>query len=126
MLCKCVEPTTRKNTQNIDFNRKLVCSFKKIVLRIFYIEYLSTFGGDFAPIVPNAAVLSHCKTMFFSQFNAQPHYLSLVSADNLNIRQSLQRGILASLAVSSWDMKFAAKIVCEIISKCAVGRIFYL
>ncbi len=28
-----------------------VCSFKKIVLRIFYIEYFSTFGGDFAPIV---------------------------------------------------------------------------
>ena len=31
--------------------RNGVYSFRKIVLRIFYIEYFSTFAGDFAPIV---------------------------------------------------------------------------
>ena len=31
--------------------RDWVCSFRKTVLRKFYIEYFSTFGGDFAPIV---------------------------------------------------------------------------
>jgi hypothetical protein len=50
-LLKRVELVTHKNTQHIVFNKKWGCGFKKIVLRIFYIEYLSIFGGDFAPIV---------------------------------------------------------------------------
>ena len=33
-----------------------VCSLIKIVLRKFYIEYFSTFGGNFAPIVEKCLV----------------------------------------------------------------------
>jgi hypothetical protein len=46
-------------------------ALKKIVLRIFYIEYFSKFGGDFAPIeLRNAwllAVLLGCYTKKVSQ-----------------------------------------------------------
>jgi hypothetical protein len=57
-LFKRAELIKHKITQHIDFNRKWVSSFKKIVLRFFYIEYFSTFGGDFAPIVlRNAGLL---------------------------------------------------------------------
>jgi hypothetical protein len=37
-LLKRVELVTHKNTQHIVFNKKWGCGFKKIVLRIFYIE----------------------------------------------------------------------------------------
>jgi hypothetical protein len=50
-LLKRVELVTHKNTQHIVFNKKWGCGFKKIVLRIFYIEYFSTFGGEIVPIV---------------------------------------------------------------------------
>jgi hypothetical protein len=49
-----------KNAQHIVFNLKWICSFKKIVLRIFYIEYFSAFAGDFAPIVVRNAWVACC------------------------------------------------------------------
>ncbi len=97
MLIKCIELITHKNTQNIVFNRKWFYSFKKIVLRIFYIEYFSTFGGDFAPIVVrNCGVACNCPD-HLRCLTRNPS-ISLVLADNLNVRQSLQREMLASLA----------------------------
>jgi hypothetical protein len=50
MLCKCVELILSEIPKILFLIENGSATLKKIVLRIFYIEYFSTFSGDFTPI----------------------------------------------------------------------------
>jgi hypothetical protein len=76
--------------------RNWIYSFKKIVLRIFQIEYFSTFAGDFAPIVVRIAGLLAVLVVLLENpsstlFNAQHRclYLLALAIQNMKLGNSI-------------------------------------